>query len=47
ATLSFADGVKTEEGDLFEIEVADFGLSLRNPLKVSAEEEISVPNIWT
>lgn len=42
ATLSFADGVKTEEGDVFEIEVAEFGLSLRNPLKVAAEEEIAV-----
>lgn len=42
ATLSFADGVKTEEGDVFEIEVADFGLPLRNPLKVAAEEEIAV-----
>lgn len=30
ATLSFADGVKTEEGDTFEIEVADFGQPLRN-----------------
>ncbi|WP_072637545.1 AraD1 family protein [Rhizobium leguminosarum] len=42
ATLSFADGVKTEEGDVFEIEVAEFGLALRNPLKVAAEEEIAV-----
>ncbi|MBY3152380.1 AraD1 family protein [Rhizobium laguerreae] len=42
ATLSFADGVKTEEGDIFEIEVAEFGLALRNPLKVAAEEEIAV-----
>lgn len=32
ATLSFADGVKTEAGDIFEIEVADFGLPLRNTL---------------
>ena len=30
ATLSFADGIKTEEGDTFEIEVADFGQPLRN-----------------
>jgi hypothetical protein len=42
ATLSFADGVKTEEGDVFEIEVGEFGLPLRNPLKVAAEEEIAV-----
>ncbi|MGV8951342.1 MAG: AraD1 family protein, partial [Cypionkella sp.] len=30
ATLSFAEGLKTEAGDVFEIEVADFGLPLRN-----------------
>lgn len=33
ATLSFADGVKPENGDIFEIEAAGFGLPLRNPLK--------------
>lgn len=32
ATLSFADGVKTEDGDVFEIEAAYFGMALRNPL---------------
>lgn len=32
ATLSFADGVRTEAGDTFEIEVADFGQPLRNTL---------------
>ena len=32
ATLSFADGIKTVEGDTFEIEVADFGQPLRNSL---------------
>jgi hypothetical protein len=35
ATLSFADGVKTEAGDIFEIESAAFGLPLRNPLQVA------------
>ena len=34
ATLSFADGVKTEPGDVFEIEAADFGLPLRNALGI-------------
>ena len=33
ATLSIADGVKTEDGDLFEIEAKPFGAALRNPLK--------------
>jgi hypothetical protein len=32
ATLSFSDGVRTEEGDVFEIEAAPFTLALRNPL---------------
>lgn len=32
ATLSFADGIKTEAGDTFEIEVTDFGQPLRNSL---------------
>jgi hypothetical protein len=35
ATLSFADGIKPEEGDVFEINCADFGLALRNPLKIA------------
>jgi hypothetical protein len=34
ATLSFADGVRAEPGDIFEIEAPDFGLPLRNPLTV-------------
>lgn len=42
ATLSFADGIKPEAGDVFEIEVPEFGLALRNPLKIAAEEQISV-----
>jgi len=32
ATLSFADGVRTEEGDVFEVSAAPFTLPLRNPL---------------
>jgi hypothetical protein len=32
ATLSFADGVRTQVGDVFEIEAAPFTLPLRNPL---------------
>ena len=42
ATLSFADGVKTEEGDVFEIEAPEFGLPLRNPLKRDAETPVEV-----
>jgi len=33
ATLSFADGIKAQEGDIFEIEAQPFLLPLRNPLK--------------
>ena len=33
ATLSFTDGVKVQEGDVFEIEASHFSLPLRNPLK--------------
>ncbi|MFA9232019.1 MAG: AraD1 family protein [Microgenomates group bacterium] len=36
ATLSFADGIKPESGDVFEIEAAPFGLALRNPLAFAA-----------
>jgi hypothetical protein len=32
ATLSFADGIRTQAGDVFEIEAAPFTLPLRNPL---------------
>lgn len=42
ATLSFADGVKTELGDVFEIEAAPFTLPLRNPLARAEAAEVSV-----
>ena len=34
ATLSFGDGFKTQEGDVFEIEAPEFGMPLRNRLIV-------------
>jgi hypothetical protein len=37
ATLSFADGVTTRPGDLFEIEAEAFGLPLRNPLAIAPD----------
>ena len=41
STASFADGVTTQDGDVFEIEAAPFQLPLRNPLRcVPAAEEI-------
>lgn len=42
ATLSFADGVKTEEGDVFEVIAAPFTLPLRNPLQTVPGGEASV-----
>ena len=35
ATLSFADGVSTQDGDVFEIDAPQLGLPLRNPLKIA------------
>ena len=45
ATLSFADGVETEEGDMFEIEVPDFGIPLRNALAVAAPRKVAARQI--
>ncbi|MEZ2328098.1 AraD1 family protein [Mesorhizobium sp. RCC_202] len=42
ATLSFADGVRTEAGDTFEIEAQDFGLPLRNPLEIEKPVKVAV-----
>jgi hypothetical protein len=42
ATLSFADGIRTEAGDVFEIEAPEFGLPLRNPLEIEQPETVAV-----
>ena len=42
ATLSFSDGVKTEEGDEFEIEARPFTLPLRNRLVRSSDRQPAV-----
>jgi hypothetical protein len=42
ATLSFADGVETQEGDIFEVSAAPFGLPLRNRLARSAHAPVKV-----
>ena len=42
ATLSFSDGIRAEEGDVFEIEAAPFTLKLRNPLVRSDEQAVTV-----
>lgn len=42
ATLSFGDGIRTEEGDVFEIAADGFGLPLRNALAIAADEEVAI-----
>jgi hypothetical protein len=42
ATLSFADGVKAQPGDVFEIEAPEFGLPLKNPLAVEEKSQQNV-----
>jgi hypothetical protein len=42
ATLSFADGIRTQSGDVFEIEAAPFTLPLRNPLRVASATPVEI-----
>ena len=42
ATLSFAAGIKTKAGDVFEIEAAPFGLPLVNPLAIDKKEKVTI-----
>jgi hypothetical protein len=42
ATLSFAAGIKTESGDVFEIECSSFGLPLQNPLSFAPAQSGAV-----
>jgi len=42
ATLSFADGVRAQVGDVFEIEAQPFSLPLQNPLGEVAAPDIAV-----
>lgn len=41
ATLSFADGIRPEPGDIFRIEAAPFGLPLSNPLAVAPDAGVA------
>ena len=41
-TLSFGDGVRTQQGDVFEISAAPFRLPLRNTLGVAVTPEVRV-----
>jgi len=42
ATLSFVDGIKTQKGDIFEIESEPFGLPLRNRLTIAKSRRTKV-----
>jgi hypothetical protein len=45
ATLSFSDGVQAQDGDVFEIEAAPFGLPLRNPLRAAPAAAVRVESL--
>lgn len=45
ATLSFSDGVATQEGDVFEIAAAPFALPLANPLARAEERAVVVKEL--
>ena len=44
-TLSFSDGITTQEGDVFEIKAAPFALPLRNPLAIDAAQPVTVKSL--
>ncbi len=46
ATLSFADGISTKPGDVFEIEEDQFGLKLRNPVEVQDEKPVVIGGLY-
>jgi len=46
ATLSFADGIKTEPGDVFEIAESQFGAPLRNAVAIEAEQPVKVGALY-
>ena len=45
ATLSFADGIKTQPDDVFEIEEAQFGLPLRNAVAWDKERPVVIKQL--
>jgi hypothetical protein len=46
ATLSFADGIRTESGDVLEIEESQFGAPLRNAVRIEPEEDMAVGRLY-
>lgn len=45
ATLSFSEGISTQEGDVFEIEAAPFTLPLRNALAIGAVRPVEIKHL--
>ena len=45
ATLSFSDGIQAQDGDVFEIEAAPFGLPLRNPLRTTPSAAVRIESL--
>ncbi len=45
ATLSFADGIATQAGDVFRIAAPEFGLALENPLELAEAEKVAVKGL--
>ena len=46
ATLSFADGISTQAGDVFEISEPQFGLPLRNAVAIDAPQTVRVTPLY-
>ncbi|ODT68230.1 MAG: GguC protein [Pelagibacterium sp. SCN 63-23] len=46
ATLSFADGIATRPNDVFEIEESQFGLKLRNPVRIESEHPVLINDLY-
>ena len=46
ATLSFADGISTRADDVFEIEESQFGLPLRNPIRIEGDKQVVVGGLY-
>lgn len=46
ATLSFADGISTKPGDVFEIEEAQFGAPLRNAVAIDDVREVKIGALY-
>ncbi len=42
ATLSFAAGIRAQQGDIFEISAPEFGLPLANPLAIGKDERVKL-----